>query len=186
MNTEKTTGGAEKPRDPNCFEEWLHMRLREQPDRQDEVGRVARWVLKRMKPGHPARWTPEDILLARHGHAYDVPAHYWRYLRHVATLTEESIDLFFHVFDRYLADDSAEYDRKIEEVGKKLGRTFGGGGNGDDGGTTTDEPEDDHDSSCSWESWNRFFFELYGQEGLGYDLDEDDHPKEPDGSVEGR
>jgi hypothetical protein len=182
MTTEHRSGG-EKPRDPECFEEWLLERLQEQPDRQDEIGRVASWVLVRMKPGHPLRWIPEPVLLARNGHAYDVPAHYERHLRYVADQPKESVETFFRVYDLYLRDESVAYDRMVERVGRKLDRTFGGGGNGDDRGTTGGGEPDD-----SWESWNRFFYELHGPEVLGYELDEDGYPVDgdPDGDVEER
>ena len=184
MNTENTTGGAEQPLEPRCFEEWLLFRLREEPDREDEIGRVARWILEQMKPGHPLRWIPEPVLLARNGHAYDVPAHYERHLRYVADQPEESVAIFFRVHDLYLNDENVAYDRMVEEVGRKLDRTFGGGGSGDDGGATTGGAEPDD----SWESWNRFFYELKGPEELGYELDEDGYPieGEPWGGVEGR
>jgi hypothetical protein len=190
MNTEKTTGGAEQPRDPRCFEEWLHMRLKEQPDREDETGRVARWVLERMKPGHPSPWVSEPVLLARYGHAYDVPAHYERHLRHVANQPTDSVETFFRVYDLYLKDESAAYDRMVEEVGRKLDRTFAGGGDGDDGGTKTGgaEPNKFPEKDYSWENWTRFFYELHGPEVLGYEVDEDGYPidGEPWDGVEGR
>ena len=159
-----------QPRDPSCFEEWLFERRK----RQDEVGRVAGWVISRMKPEHPARWTPEPILLERHGHACDVPLRYERYLRHVANLSEDSTETFFRVYDLYLKDESATYDRMVQERGRELGAEFvegsrGGSGGDDDGGTSmgADEPEGGSGASYSWESWNRFFYELHGREGLG-------------------
>jgi hypothetical protein len=180
VNTDRITGGAEQPRDPECFEEWLSLKLQEQPERQDEIGRVARWVLERTKPGHPLRWIPEPILLARNGHAYDVPAHYERHLRYVADQPEESVETFFRVFDIYLKNESVAYDRMVEEIGRKLDGNFGGGGNGDDGHTTTGgaEPERFRKMDDSWEGWNRFFYELKGPEELGYELDEDGYPVE--------
>ncbi|MDQ3865126.1 MAG: hypothetical protein M3317_16820 [Actinomycetota bacterium] len=120
-----------------------------------------------------------------------MPAHYERYLRYVADQPEESIEKFFRVYDLYLKDDSAAYDRMVEERGRMLVGEFGGGGNRNgNGGTPTtggDEAEDGSEESSSWESWNRFFHELYGPEMLGYDLDEDDYPidGEADGGVEG-
>ena len=189
MNTDKTTGGAEQPRDPECFEEWLYLKLQEQPERQDEIGRVARWVLERMKPGHPLRWIPEPVLLARNGHAYDVPAHYERHLRYVVDQPEESVEMFFRVYDVYLAEESVAYDRMVEEAGRKLDRTFGGGGNGGRGGSPAgaEDADDKPEKDYSWESWNRFFYELHGPEVLGYELDEDGYPidGEPWGGVEG-
>src|SRR5215212_6045781 len=133
MNTQNIGNEETQPRGPSCFEEWLHMRLQEQPDREDEIGQVARWVLERIKPGHPLRWITEPILLARNGHAYDVPAHYERHLRYVADQPEESVETFFRVYDIYLKDESAAYDRMVEEVGRRLDHEFGGGGSGDDG-----------------------------------------------------
>ncbi len=56
-----TDAGQTKPRDPDCFEQWLCERMLERRDRQDEVGRVARWVLRENKEG---RWAPGTILLA--------------------------------------------------------------------------------------------------------------------------
>ena len=167
------------------------MRLKKQPDREDEIGRVARWVLERMKPGHPLRWIPEPVLLARHGHAYDVPAHYERHLRYVADQPKESVETFFRAYDLYLKDESVAYDRMVEEVGRKLDRNFGGGGNdGGDKPPTTNgaEPNKFPEKDYSWESWTRFFYELKGPEELGYEVDEDGYPidGEQDGDVEER
>ena len=189
MTTERTTGGVEQPRDPDCFEEWLCDRLRERCDRQDDVGRVARWVLRENREG---RWAPGPVLLARHGHAYDVPAHYGRVLRHCEGWPENFIEAFFRVYDLYLKDDGADYDQMVEERGRKLdeefedGRSGGSCGDGGDTPTGPDEPESGADKPYSWESWNRFFYDLHGSEQLGYELDEDDHPvnNEPDGDVE--
>jgi hypothetical protein len=188
-------GGGTQLRDPDCFEEWLLGKLLEQRDRNDEVGRVARWVLRENREG---RWAPGTILLARHGHAYDVPAHYERVLRHADNFPEEAVQAFFRVYDLYLKDDGAEYDRMVEERGRGLDEEFaeagngcgGSGGNGDGGGGTTTGAEgadDDSEKTYSWESWTRFFYELHGREGLGYDVDEAGYPidEEPDGGVEG-
>jgi hypothetical protein len=192
MTTEQTKNAGEQPRDPECFEEWLVVRLREQPDREDEICRAARWVLGRMNPGHPARWTPEPILLARHGHTCDVPAHYENHLRHAANLSEEFIEMFFRVYDLYLREDSADHDQMVGERSRKAGEVSGGAGNGNDkGGAATasgDKPENGPQTSYSWESWTRFFHELHGSEQLGYEIDEDGYPvdDEPWGGVEGR
>ena len=123
MNTEETTGGEKQPRDPDCFEQWLCERMLERRDRRDEVGRVARWVLRENREG---RWAPGPILLARHGHAYDVPAHYERVLRHAENLPDEAVEAFFRVYDLYLADDGAEYDRMAKERGRGGDEEFSG------------------------------------------------------------
>jgi hypothetical protein len=182
-NNEWATGKEAQPRDPGCFEEWLF----ERRNSEDEVGRVARWVVDRMKPDHPARWTPEPVLLARHGHAYDVPARYEDYLRHVANEPDESIETFFRVYDLYLKDARADYDQMVEERSRKLGEELGGEGD-DNGGKGTAAPSgDDPRESFSWESWARFFYELHGPEQVGYELDEDGWPVgDPNSDVEGR
>ena len=189
MTTARTTGGAKPPRDPDCFEQWLCERLREQPDRQDEVGRVARWVLRENKEG---RWAPGTILLARHGHAYDVPAHYGRVLRHAGNLPEETIEVFFRVYDLYLKDDGAEYDRMVEERGRGLDEEFigqsndnGEGGNGD-GGDGTSTGADAPVSESDWLSENLFFNHALGSEQTGYEVDEDGWPLEEELTDEGR
>jgi hypothetical protein len=194
MTTEQTTGGEKQPRNPDCFEQWLCERMQERPDRQDEVGRVARWVLRENREG---RWPPGTILLARHGHAYDVPAHYERILRHVANFSEEAVQAFFRVYDLYLADDGAEYDRMVEERGRGLDEEStepenGCGGSGDDGGggvgtaTGAEGADADGEERFSWELWTRFFYELHGREGLGYDVDEDGWPIDEEYRDEGR
>lgn len=190
MDTEKNTSGEKQPREPSCFEEWLFGRRKG----QDEVGSVARWVLGRMKPGHPARWTPEPVLLARHGHAYDVPLRYEVYLRHAANQSEDAIEAFFRVYDLYLKDDGAAYDRMVEERGRELGAELeegcsgGGGGTGDSGGTTTGAEDADEGSEGldEWLSWNRFFNRALGPEQIGYDVDEDGWPIEEEPRDEGR
>jgi hypothetical protein len=188
MFVEQTTGGGTQARDPDCFEEWLLVKLLERRDRQNEVGRVARWVLRENKEG---RWAPGIILLSRHGHAYDVPAHYERVLRHAENFPEEAVQAFFRVYDLYLRDDSAEYDRMVEERGRGLDEEFAGTGNGGGGSTTGTEDAEGADEApekgYSQESWNRFFYEIHGAEQLGYELDEDGYPidKEPDGGAEG-
>ncbi len=169
MHTEKATGGEAQPRDPGCFEEWLF----ERRDRQDEVGRVARWVLARMKPDHPARWTPEPVLLARHGHAYDVPSHYEHYVRHVANQPEESVATFLHVYDLYLNDARADYDRMVEERSRKIGGESGG-----EGDATSRDDEKGPTEGYDWLSWNLFFYRALGPEQTGYEVDEDGWPVE--------
>ena len=194
MTTERTTGGEKQPRDPDCFEEWLCDRLLERRDRQDEVGPVARWVLRENREG---RWAPGTILLARHGHAYDVPAHYERILRHCEGWPENSIEAFFRVYDLYLADDGAEYDRMVEERGQELDAEFesevggadGEGGNGSGGCTTVgaDAADEAPEKGYSEESWNLFFYRALGPEQTGFEVDEDGYPidKEPDDGSEG-
>ena len=195
MDTEKTKGGVEQPPDPDCFEQWLCERMLERRDRQDEVGRVARWVLRENREG---RWAPGAILLARHGHAYDVPAHYERVLRHAENLPDEAVEMFFRVYDQYLADDGADYDRMVKERGRGLDAEFGAeaaggggqGGNGDGGdGTSTgaDAADEAPEKGYSEESWNLFFYRALGPEQTGFEVDEDGYPvdKEPDGGSEG-
>ena len=179
MSAEKATGGEAQPRDPSCFEEWLY----ERRDRQDDVGQVARWVLDRMKPGHPARWTPEPVLLARHGHAYDVPSHYERVLMHCENWSDESVKTFFRVYDLYLDDARAEYDRMVEERSRKLGAEPAEGDSGEHGAAAAsgDGPGEPY----SWESSARFYYELHGPEVVGYELDEDGWPvSDPNSEVE--
>ena len=192
MTIENINGREDQPRDPDCFEQWLCERMLERRDRQDEVGRVARWVLRENREG---RWAPGTILLARHGHAYDIPAHYERVLRHAENFPEEAVQAFFRVYDLYLADDGADFDRMVEERGRGLDEEFaepengcgGSGGNGAWGGGTATGAEGVGEEPFSWESWSRFFYELHGREGLGYELDEDGYPsdRDPDGGAEG-
>jgi len=180
MTTEQPTG-KKQPRDPDCFEQWLCERLRERPDRQDEVGRVARWVLRENREG---RWAPGTILLARHGHAYDVPGHYERLVRDVANQSEESIETFFRVYDMYLQDESAAYDRMVEERGRdlcdELKEEHSGGdrknSDGDGISMGAEGADGEPEKPYSWESWNRFFNRALGPEQIGYEVDEDGWP----------
>jgi hypothetical protein len=194
MTTEQTTSGDTQPRDPDCFEQWLCERMLERRDRNDEVGRVARWVLRENREG---RWAPGTILLARYGHAYAVPAHYERVLRDVKNLPEEDVQAFFRVYDLYLKDDGAEYDRMVEERGWELDEEFArtgnaGGGGGDNGGggggtaTGAEGADADGGEPFSWESWNRFFYRALGPEQTGYELDEDGRPIDEEYRDEGR
>lgn len=177
MSTKNTSNGETRPRDPDCFEEWLGERLRERPDRRDEVGRVARWVLRENREG---RWAPGTVLLARYGHAYDVPAHYGRVLRHAANQPEESVETFFRVHDLYLEDEGSAYDRLVEGCGRRLDACFGRGNNGgsgrEDAAPGEADPEGGAGERYSWESWSRFYDGLHGPEQNGYELDEDDYP----------
>jgi hypothetical protein len=188
------SGREKQPRDPDCFEQWLCERMLERRDRQDEVGRVARFVLRENREG---RWAPGTILLARYGHAYNVPAHYERVLRHVANFSEKAVQAFFRVYDLYLADDGAEYDRMVEERRRGLDEEFaeagnaggGSGGNGGGGGgiaTGAEGADDDSEKGYSQESWTRFYYDLHGREGLGYDVDEDGYPIDEEPTDEGR
>ncbi len=179
MNAEKTTGGVEQPRDPGWFEDWLL----ERRDRQDEVGRVARFVLRE---NHEGRWAPEDVLLARHGHTYDAIDHYERILRHRENWSEGDIETLRKVYDLYQKDGYSEYDRMVEERSQKIGKESGGEGDGNGESTTTTAGEGPTKTFSS-QSWERFYYDLLGPEQVGYELDEDGHPiSDPNSDVEGR
>ena len=167
---------AKAPEEPTCFEEWLTHRT----DRDDETGRVARWVLDKAETGG---WTPTPVLFARHGHTYDDLAHMERYLRYDADLSDEQVAIFMKVYERYLEDALAGYDQMVEERSQELGDEFGGGGSGNGGGgnaATGGGGPGGPDGLENWLSWSRFFYELKGRENLGYDIDEDGWPVEPD------
>lgn len=179
MNAEKTASGDTHPHDPGWFEDWLL----ERRDRQDEVGRVACWVLRENRE---SRWAPEDVLLTRHGHTYDVLAHYERILKHCGNWSEEDIETFFEVYDLYLKDACAEYDRMVEERSQKLAAEFRARRK-DSGESTTTTAGEGPTKTFSSQSWERFYYDLLGPEQVGYELDEDGYPiSDPNSDLEGR